>query len=259
MKTEAEDGRRKKNASTKSKANVKAAIITTTASSFPLSLLSKILKSRLLAAYSETALRENDTGNHVSGKDGGGVEVEVEGRVKRAMEMISLTRVFDIEGLDEILTDLSSPLPSPRAPAPAPSSPPSAAAASSPKSKPDEIIDSQASDISLSPEPMEKPTIPIANPETENEYEDEDEDEDEEQGIEILIISPLTPLITSHLSHHEKTKGTFPIPISPFYPSHSSPAPKQSTQTHHLLTHSLTHPTKQHTEPSKPSPTPSTP
>jgi len=213
----------KKNTKTK----VKATIITSTASSFPLPLLSKILNFRLLASDAETAVRENDTGNYVSRTGSGGnggdmnVEKEVEERVKMAMEMISLTRVFDIEGLDEILTDLESHTPASPAP---------------PQSPPREIIDSQASDISLSPGPITRSTIPDPDMEKDDKHKDEDE------GIEILIINSLTPLLASHLSHHEKSEGTFP---PPFFPS-ASP----------LLLQNQSLPStneQQHTQPSRPS------
>ena len=82
----------------------KATIIDTTGS-FPVPLLAKIIKSRILDSRSKTARQAMDNGNHAVVEDGVDAK-EVEEEVRRCLEMVAISRVFDVEGLWEVLGEI---------------------------------------------------------------------------------------------------------------------------------------------------------
>lgn len=100
--------------------------------------------------------------------------------VKRALEMVAISRVFDIEGLQEVLSEISS---------------------QSPHQSPDrtaEIVDSEDEDAGLSPirSPKKKP-------------------DGEEEGIQMLIVDNTTTLITGLMNRIEKSEGKLSPPLLP--------------------------------------------
>lgn len=83
---------------------IKATIIDT-AGSFPISFLAKILKSRILDSKPKTARQTVDTGNSAVNEDGVDGKA-VDENVQRCLEMVAISRVFDVEGLWEVLGDV---------------------------------------------------------------------------------------------------------------------------------------------------------
>ncbi|PVH85020.1 hypothetical protein DL98DRAFT_511953 [Cadophora sp. DSE1049] len=84
----------------------KATIIDTTGS-FPLALLASVLKSRLLEARSLSAQNAVESGNHAvqepaTSKDDSGIDEQVQ----QCLEMVAISRVFDIEGLWEVIGEV---------------------------------------------------------------------------------------------------------------------------------------------------------
>lgn len=85
---------------------ISRAIIIDTTGSFPLALLAKVLKARLAAANAKTARAGNQTGNFEE------VEIDikntddVDADVQKCLEMVAISRVFDIEGLWEVLGEV---------------------------------------------------------------------------------------------------------------------------------------------------------
>ncbi|KAH7418108.1 hypothetical protein BKA64DRAFT_716890 [Cadophora sp. MPI-SDFR-AT-0126] len=95
-------------------AKPKATIIDT-AGSFPLALLASVLKSRLLEARSLSAQNAVQTGNHAvqepkNTKSGAGIDGKdkefVDEQVQQCLEMVAISRVFDIEGLWEVIGEV---------------------------------------------------------------------------------------------------------------------------------------------------------
>ncbi|KAI9056025.1 hypothetical protein LZ554_000957 [Drepanopeziza brunnea f. sp. 'monogermtubi'] len=89
-----------------SKPGTKATIIDTTGS-FPLALFYSILRSRILANRSQSAQNTVKPGNHPvqrPSKDGGGTDIDTD--LQRCLEMVAISRVFDIEGLWEVLGEI---------------------------------------------------------------------------------------------------------------------------------------------------------
>ncbi|CZT03314.1 uncharacterized protein RAG0_10110 [Rhynchosporium agropyri] len=88
------------------------AIIIDTSGSFPLPLLASVLKSRLLEIQSQKAQNAVKTGNHAvkvsepskdaRGAGSGGVDDEVQ----KCLEMVAVSRVFDVEGLWEVIGEV---------------------------------------------------------------------------------------------------------------------------------------------------------
>ncbi|KAL2069041.1 hypothetical protein VTL71DRAFT_15379 [Oculimacula yallundae] len=89
----------------------KATIIDTTGS-FPLALLASVLKSRLLEIQALAAQNAIKTGNYavqesgksavLTGKNG----VEIDEQVQKCLEMVAISRVFDVEGLWEVIGEV---------------------------------------------------------------------------------------------------------------------------------------------------------
>ncbi|KAH7336213.1 hypothetical protein BKA65DRAFT_479133 [Rhexocercosporidium sp. MPI-PUGE-AT-0058] len=103
----------KSNSIPSSPPKTKATIIDTTGS-FPLALLASVLKSRLLEAQSLFAQNSIKTGNYAvqtpevredeNGREG--EKLNVDGQVQKCLEMVAISRVFDVEGLWEVIGEL---------------------------------------------------------------------------------------------------------------------------------------------------------
>ncbi|KAE9380369.1 hypothetical protein N431DRAFT_395155 [Stipitochalara longipes BDJ] len=172
--------------STRSLATPKATIIDTTGS-FPVSLLAEVLKARVLSSRAATAIAAVKTANYtISGQEQEVGDEEVEKDVQRCLEMVAISRVFDIEGLwealgevarDDTFQDESYLFPSTRE-----------TDGQSPQ-KPTEILDSEEE---LTPD--EASPIPPPSPNFTS-------------GTEIIIIDNLTHIITELLARKEKSEG----------------------------------------------------
>ncbi len=143
---------------------------------------------------------------------------DLEKEVQKCLEMVALSRVFDIEGLWEVLGEVgrSSPLTEePNPPSPQEIGIENAIEGPSEGDKtpenPPEIIDSdQEEELSPIKERPLKPALPSKPLSPRKEAEDE--------GTEIIIIDNMTHIINELFSRKEKTDGTYPL-----LPSNSSP------------------------------------
>jgi hypothetical protein len=143
--------------------NSKITIIDTTGS-FPLGLLARVITSRILAS-----------GN----QPGGNTDEEV----KRCLEMVAISRVFDIEGLWEVLGDISHS-----------SVPDSSLIPENEPLKPATIPGTEDSEDEITP-----PEITIQNSAI------------VEEGTEIVVVDTLTQIITELFTSREKSAGAFPL------------------------------------------------
>ncbi|KAG0651375.1 hypothetical protein D0Z07_1636 [Hyphodiscus hymeniophilus] len=82
----------------------RATIIDTTGS-FPITLLAKILKAQILDTKTKTARQSIDDGNYAVFNNTVN-EKEADDQVRRCLEMVAISRVFDIEGLWEVLGEV---------------------------------------------------------------------------------------------------------------------------------------------------------
>ncbi|KAM3075915.1 hypothetical protein ACMFMG_006571 [Clarireedia jacksonii] len=80
-------------------------IVVDTTGSFPLSLLAKVLKSRLTNLKGEMQARNNTTEKHV-GSTHFGVDEEENEQLSLMLGLVAISRVFDIEGLWEVLSEI---------------------------------------------------------------------------------------------------------------------------------------------------------
>ncbi|KAE8442349.1 hypothetical protein EG329_003420 [Mollisiaceae sp. DMI_Dod_QoI] len=207
----------------KSSPRTKATIIDTTGS-FPLSLLAQILKSRITNSHALTSRNAVQTANHIVSpldqprEDAVSTE-KIEQEVQRCLEMVAISRVFDIEGLWEVLGEVGRD-------GPATSDPSSSIAGlakdvtavgqktdGAVQSSPDwpEISDSQEEDLS----PIDDAESASKVPEMEKKEQDE--------GTEIIIIDNMTQIINELFSRKEK--GTLFTQFPSLHIFHS-PIPK---------------------------------
>merc|ERR1711964_376880 len=85
---------------------IKATIIDTTGS-FPLALLASVLSTRLLEARSLSVQNAVKTGNHaVQEPAPRRDDVDIDGQVHQCLEMVAISRVFDVEGLWEVIGEV---------------------------------------------------------------------------------------------------------------------------------------------------------
>lgn len=163
----------------------KATVIDTTGS-FPTALLAKVLSSRIILSRAASTTAAVHSGNYaISGEKQDVPDEEVETDVQRCLEMVAISRVFDFEGLWEVLGEVNrdSTLHDDYA---IPSSPdPEAHERES--HYPPEIFDSEEE---LSPERASTRDKNSSDP-----------------GIEIIIIDNLTHIITSLLAQKEKSEA----------------------------------------------------
>jgi hypothetical protein len=164
----------------------KATIIDTTGS-FPIALLAKVLSSRIISSRAASTTAAVHTGNYaVSGEIPDVSKEKVEMDVQRCLEMVAISRVFDFEGLWEVLGEVNrdSTLHDDYA---IPSSPDPEAYEPEPHHPP-EILDSEEE---LTPERASPPR----------------DKNSPDPGIEIIIVDNLTHIITSLLAQKEKSEA----------------------------------------------------
>jgi hypothetical protein len=159
-----------------------------TTGSFPISLLAQVLKLRIISSRATSAIKAVQTANYaIAGQQQTVTDEEVEKDVQRCLEMVAISRVFDIEGLWEVLGEVgrgstsydeSDALPSSLDPNPNQQS----------HQVPTEILDSEEE---LTPE--EALAISPRN--------------EDSSGTEILIIDNLTHIITELLARKEKSEA----------------------------------------------------
>ncbi|KAF4629267.1 hypothetical protein G7Y89_g8881 [Cudoniella acicularis] len=170
----------------------KATIIDTTGS-FPLSLLARILKSRILLSRSATSRQNVETANYRPVHDENSDAPNVE-EVQRCLEMVAVSRVFDIEGLWEVLGEIGRA----HVPVPVPaehegSSPPWESNTPELKSKSPQILDSDEDEEEVLETEMKQP-VDI----------EKSENHDCEEGIEIVIVDNMTHIINELFGRKEK-------------------------------------------------------
>ncbi|CAG8983437.1 hypothetical protein HYALB_00000606 [Hymenoscyphus albidus] len=165
-----------------------AQIIDTTGS-FPLPLLAQVLHARISSHLSLQSPSETSPAT----------EQEIHTHVQRALERISVSRVFDIAGLWEVLREINDPPPTPLTPtppAPGQSSPDWGSSLTSPSAP---LGDAEE----VEEKEKKKEDVPSQSFSTGN----ESEKPGEEEGIQILIIHTLTPLIIDLLARREKSEA----------------------------------------------------
>ena len=164
------------------------AIIDTT-SSFPISLLAKVIKSRIIQANRGPGSRNFNTEKVAPTRYGQIDNKDAEEEAQKHLEKVTISRVFDIEGLWEVLGEVtrnSRPLPKHQRG--------EEVDARDHEELPitKEIVDSE--DESLSPDGDSK-AIP------------EQPDEQIDEGIEILVVDSMTDIINGSLANKERTEG----------------------------------------------------
>ncbi|TEY73036.1 hypothetical protein BOTCAL_0084g00150 [Botryotinia calthae] len=177
-------------------------VVVDTTGSFNLPLLVKILRSRLLKRRYEMRSRDDITKNLNDGHNTNeSTEIGIQKEVNALLELVAISRVFDIEGLWEILSELGRPNDQPINNGGDQEIPTITAShtrkpvegEAEPFHKiPDEICDSEDEDIELTPPPV-KPTAP--NPSS------------IETSPEILIIDSMHYLISHLFTHSEKVSA----------------------------------------------------
>ncbi|KAH6667532.1 hypothetical protein B0J14DRAFT_489444 [Halenospora varia] len=176
---------------------INATIIDTTGS-IPLPLLAKILKSRILESRSASSLRNVTTANYQLAQNEKVEEEDVDEEVVRCLEMVTISRVFNIEGLWEVLGEIGRETHTPTAEARIPqqqfegSSPPWPTQDSSPEKTP-QILDSEDDE--------ELELSPVKAPRKKAEMQKEDE------GVEMIIVDNMTHIINELFGRREKNEA----------------------------------------------------
>lgn len=160
-------------------------VVIDTSGSFSLPLLVRILRSRILKIRSEMRDRQNtdekSENDHISD------EVGIEKQVNTLLELVAISRVFDVEGLWEVLSEIG------RTQVPSWKDEPNEKQAEPLHRLPDEIGDSEEEDIDILIPPPVK-----AMPPTTSEV---------ETSPEILIIDSMHYLISQLFTHSETTSA----------------------------------------------------
>ncbi|KAF7898719.1 hypothetical protein EAF00_005165 [Botryotinia globosa] len=185
-------------------------VVIDTTGSFNLPLLVKILRSRLLKGRYEMRSRNDITMNLKDGQNtDGSAEIDIQKEVNALLELVAISRVFDIEGLWEVLSELGRPNDLFRnngddqeMPTTIPSwtSKPVAKKTEPLQKIPEEICDSEDEDIELTPPPPPPPPLaklPAPTPIPSS----------TETSPEILIIDSMHHLITHLFTHSEKVSA----------------------------------------------------
>ncbi|THV44814.1 hypothetical protein BGAL_0574g00060, partial [Botrytis galanthina] len=184
------------------KSKPKVVVIDTTGS-FNLPLLVRILRSRLSKRRCEMRSRNDITINLNDGQiTDESTEIDIQKEVTALLELVAISRVFDIEGLWEVLSELGQPKDLSRNNGddqeiptiiPSRTSEPVEGEAEPLHKIPEEICDSEEEDIELTPPPPAppvKPPTPIPS--------------STETSSEILIIDSMHHLISHLFTHSEK-------------------------------------------------------
>jgi hypothetical protein len=163
----------------------KATIIDTTGS-FPIALLAKVLNSRIISSRASSTTAAVHTGNYaVSGEIPDVSKEEVEIDVQRCLEVVAISRVFDFEGLWEVLGEVNrdSTL------------------------HDDYAIPSSPDPEAHEPEPHHPPEIFDSEEELTPERASSRDKKSPDPGMEIIIVDNLTHIITSLLAQKEKSEA----------------------------------------------------
>ncbi|KAF7915220.1 uncharacterized protein EAE98_011305 [Botrytis deweyae] len=212
--------------------------------SFNLPLLVKILRSRLLKRRREMRSRDDSTMNINSGHNADeSTEIDIQKEVNALLELVAISRVFDIEGLWEVLSELGQPHDLSRNNGddqeiptiiPPRTSKPVEGKAEPLHKIPDEICDSEEEDIELTPPPPPPSPPPPVKPTTPT-------PSSTETTPEILIIDSMHHLISHLFTHSEKVSAHNLLSLL-------SQTLHTLTHTHNILTilHNSTLPTKSH-------------
>ncbi|TGO62050.1 hypothetical protein BOTNAR_0119g00140 [Botryotinia narcissicola] len=180
-------------------------VVIDTTGSFNLPLLVKILRTRLLKRRYEMRSRNDITINLNNGQntdESTGIDIQKE--VNALLELVAISRVFDIEGLWEVLSELERPDDLFRNNGDDQEMPATILSRTSkhvagkiePLHKiPDEICDSEDEDIELTPPPPVEPPVLTPIPSS------------TETSPEILIIDSMHHLITHLFTHSEKVSA----------------------------------------------------
>lgn len=94
---------------TSSPTAISKAVVVDTTGSFPISVLAKTLEVRIQEAREAATTRNVLTGNFGTSferRTAAASEEEVSAEVQRCLEMVALSRVFDVEGLWEVLSEV---------------------------------------------------------------------------------------------------------------------------------------------------------
>ncbi|KAH8811440.1 hypothetical protein F5884DRAFT_274361 [Xylogone sp. PMI_703] len=85
------------------------AIVIDTTGSFPVSSLAKVLRSRILATRErERRIQASNENHSKNAEQTGGTNNDVVTEVQKCLEMVSISRVFDFEGMWEVLGEVRS-------------------------------------------------------------------------------------------------------------------------------------------------------
>lgn len=179
------------------------AIIDTTGS-FPISLLARIIRSRILQAADDPTLKSATTVNSTSTNYGQINKENLVNEVQKYLEQVTISRVFDIEGLWEVLSEvtLESPASLPQRDGKtiaadlmqrSTSSFPITLRASEEPSTVEEIIDSEDEN----PTPDDNYGATAKQPADQG-----------HEGIQILVVDNMGDLINELLARKEKTDGS---------------------------------------------------
>jgi len=177
-----------------------ATIIDTTGS-FPLSVLAQILRSRILESRLASSRRDNQSGNYEV-TNPASEEPDVSGEVQICLEMVALSRVFDIEGLWEVIGEVGRDS----------------------KSNSSTVVEvprkvSAAHEDRAPEDPSPENVIEIIDSEEEVSSSDEasiqatsgqhkQDIQDVDDGIEVVIIDDITRIINLLFAQREKSEGT---------------------------------------------------
>lgn len=181
---------------------MKAAIIDTTGS-FPISLLAKAIKSRILQARKDPVLSQ--TTDNSASKHEQIANEDVQKEVQMYLEMVTISRVFDVEGLWEVIDEVTRDSPS------------QSHYRDGEEADVPQALDRTSSLVAKAVRDDEKSIITqeIVDSEDEGFTSDEDynasaerPDEQEEEGIEILIIDSMTDMINELFARKEKSEGS---------------------------------------------------
>jgi hypothetical protein len=181
----------------------RAAIIDTTGS-FPISLLSRVIRSRIIQAKRDTSLTGVKPENSTSAKFVQHDDRDLEREVQRHLEMVTISRVFDVEGLREILSEVSRDSNS------------QLVHQDRGEGDASTVVKSPNVPFVSAPEGDEQSTIMKEIVDSDDERHTPDEDyqtaahqlKEQDEGIEMLVVDSMTDIINELFARKEKNEGT---------------------------------------------------
>ncbi|KAJ5053942.1 uncharacterized protein L3040_000232 [Drepanopeziza brunnea f. sp. 'multigermtubi'] len=182
-----------------SKPGTKATIIDTTGS-FPVALFYSILRSRILANRSQSAQNTGKPGNHPvqrPTKDGGGTDLDAD--LQRCLEMVAISRVFDIEGLWEVLGEIQQDISSEVSPKGGLVPGRGSSGHEGDLDLSPEIFDSQEEDL------MSEDGLPIPSPAPKAAGPGDVQCDEVVDGIEFIIIDNMTHIMNELFARKERS------------------------------------------------------